>query len=330
MNSEHNERRWIILGLGAALVVGSGLLFNRLRHRENPAKSHPTTLSSSNADDSRREALARLCLESGGNLWKRAVFADPSTWLPLGRCPNPPVGAKGVWESQPEYAQYFEACLSDGSRDVRRTVRCVNDITPFCSAGVLHNSSRQSRFALVSASKSTDQKSEWQVEDVELIASWDYVGWTSNTWRVSNTGGRVRRVDTCVLEGTFHPKPMASDRKHPLPPSVSQRPSAASDEVPLLGEFGKMTQWNCLGTTVTVRNDEPAQFLTAHGCERTGFVDKGSEVTIRLSPRAQCQNIHSVLEWPKTTLSCEGNDLYIWLKEGKTRLRPNWWASVAK
>jgi hypothetical protein len=172
-------------------------------------------------------------------------------------------------------------------------------------------------------------QSSWQLEDVELTTSWETVSWTSNIWKFSDADGRAH-VDVCTLDGMFHPKPMASDPEHPLPPSVSQRSSAASDEVTLLGEFGNLSQWNCFGTTVTLRNDQPAKFLTDHGCTRAEFVEKGSEVTIRLSARAKCQNVHSVLEWPKTTLSCEGNDLYIWLKDGKMPLRPNWWASVAK
>jgi hypothetical protein len=155
------------------------------------------------------------------------------------------------------------------------------------------------------------------------------VSWTSNVWHISNAAGRVQ-VETCSLEGLFSAKQTASNPEAAEPSRVSQRAPDSIDGVTLLAEFDKLSQWDCFGTTVTLRSREFSEALVANGCKWIQDIQRGTEVKIHPSPRVKCQNVHSVLEWSKTTLNCEGNDLSISLRDGKTPLRPNWWASVAK
>lgn len=325
MNWERHKPIWIF-GLAVALLVGSGLVLKQCWHRVQPNEARPATPNPSIADVARRESLARLCVESGGELWKRAVFVEPSRWLPLGRCPTPPEGAKTVWESQPEYGRHFEACMGAGTRSAARVAQCATEIAPFCAGGVLHNSSRQSTFALVHVSRNSRHQSEWQIEDSELTASWETVSWNSNIWTVSNTGEHTQ-VDVCTRDGMFYPESMASNPGAPQKPYVSGRSSDSPTKVTLLAEFGKLVQWDCFGAPLTLR--DVSYDLANIGCKRSREIEHDSEVTIHLSAFERCRDTHSMLEWRRTTVTCEGNELLLWIPDGKVPLRPNWWSSVA-
>ncbi len=326
-----SRRRRILTGFGyaAAVVAVIATVFTVLVRRSAPGPAPVSTSmaapSAGDGNDKSSGNLARLCLESGGQLWKRAVFVDPSRWLKSNRCPDPPPGAKAVWEAHPEYSTRFERCLGTGT-ELARVARCVSEITPLCAGGAMHSSSQQKVFNLIQTSQPGGRGTQWQIEDVELTASFTSIDWTANIWRVSGDGNK-RTVDSCVVTGTFSPTAMANGpHERPMAPSAKKVDQL---EVPLFGEFDKLTQWDCFGSTVTLRNDESAQYMSEHGCARTGPVPHGSQVMLKQSPATQCQNVHSVLEEPKTTLSCEADKLSLMLAIGKVPLRPNWWSSVS-
>jgi len=315
------------LGLAAAIVVPAALVAFLKPHAPLPLADSASAPPSASGNENAvlLENLARLCLESGGELWKRAVLVKPSNGLTRNRCPDPPPGAKAVWEASPEYSKRFETCLRTGT-PVARLARCVSEIKPLCAASTIHSSSQERIFNLVQPSQTDERPLDWQIEDIELSASWSSVQWTSHVWRITGHASK-RVIDACVVSGTFSPKAMTNPGEVPLPSSLTHEKTV---EVPVVGEFDKLMQWNCFGSIVTLRSDEQAKFMIDHGCVRAGFVPQGTEAKIEQSSRARCQAVHSVLESPKVTISCEGNDLFLSLAKGKVPLRPSWWSSVSK